>query len=66
MKDEFLQGVSHRIELLEGTLFEKDEENDNLKKEITSLKMEDQTAENQELVDQIQRVNDTAEARINE
>ena len=68
MKDEFLQGVSHRIELLEGKLFEKDEENDKLRKEITSLNnnLEDQKAENQKLVDQIQTVNDTAEARIND
>ena len=68
MKDELLQGVSHRIELLEGKLFEKDEENDKLKKEITSLNknLEDQKAENQKLVDQIQTVNDTAEARIND
>ena len=64
----FLQSVSHRIELLEGKLFEKDEENDKLKKEITTLtkNLEDQKAENQKLVDQIQTVNDSAEAIIND
>ena len=68
MKDEFLNSVTHRIELLEGTIFEKNQENDNLKKEINNLNkdLENQKAENEKLVDQIKKVNDTAEDRINE
>ena len=68
MKDEFLNSVTHRIELLEGTIFEKNQENDNLKKEIDNLNkdLENQKAENEKLVDQIKKVNDTAEDRINE
>lgn len=68
MKDEFLQGVNHRIELLEGRLFEKDQENEKLKREITVLnkKIADEKEEKNKLVDQIQKVNEAAEERIND
>ena len=68
MKDEFLNSVSHRIELLEGTIFEKNEENDKLKEEIEKLNtnLENQKTENEKLVDEIKKVNDMAEDKIND
>lgn len=68
MKDEFLKSVSHRIDILEGKLFEKDQENENLKKEIHDLNqsLDQQKSENEKLVDQIQKVNDVAEEKIND
>ena len=68
MKDEFLNSVSQRIELLEGTIFEKNEENDKLKTAINNLnkELENQKAENEKLVDQIKSVNDVAEEKIND
>ena len=42
MKDEFLQSVSHRIDILEGKLFEKEEENSALKGKLKSLEEENQ------------------------
>ena len=68
MKDELLNSVSHRIELLEGTIFDNNEENDKLKTEIKHLneELENQKAENEKLVEQIKTVNDAAEDRIND
>ena len=68
MKDEFLNSISHRTELLEGTIFEKNDENDKLKEEIEKLNtnLENQKAENEKLVDEIKKVNDMAEDKIND
>lgn len=68
MKDEFLKSVSHRIDILEGKLFEKEEENDKLKKEITGLnkEIESQKTENTKLSEQIEKNNETAEGKIND
>lgn len=68
MKDEFLKSVSHRIDILEGKLFEKEEENDKLKKEITGLnkEIESQKTENTKLSEQIDKNNETAEGKIND
>ena len=40
MKNEFLESVSHRIDVLEGKLFEKEEENSKLKKKLENLEEE--------------------------
>ena len=40
MKNEFLESVSHRIDILEGKLFEKEEENTKLKEKIENLEKE--------------------------
>ena len=40
MKNEFLESVSHRIDILEGKLFEKEEENTKLKKKLEDLEEE--------------------------
>lgn len=68
MKDEFLKSVSHRIDILEGKLFEKDQENESLKREIHDLNksLDYQKTENEKLVDQIQKVNEAAEEKIND
>lgn len=34
MKEEFLKSVSHRIDILEGKLYEKESENGNLRTEV--------------------------------
>ena len=66
MKEEFLGAVYKRIEILEGKLFEKDQDNDTLLKSIDvlkqrikekNLKIEEQKAENKKLSDQIESVN---------
>lgn len=43
MKEELLKSVSHRIDILEGKLFEKEKENDNLKEKIESLEKANET-----------------------
>lgn len=42
MKEEFLKSVSHRIDLLEGRLFDKEIENDQLKKQIETLEQDNE------------------------
>ncbi|KAH3896097.1 hypothetical protein DPMN_020270 [Dreissena polymorpha] len=37
-KDEFLKSVEHKIEVLEGKLFEKEKDNDKLKEKVDRLK----------------------------
>ena len=68
MKDEFLKSVSHRIDILEGKLFEKEEENDKLKSKIKDLNksLEDQKAENNMLRKEVQNVNSVAEEKFND
>ena len=75
MKDEFLHSVSHRIDILEDKLFEKDKENDSLKKTISKLQteidnrkteIEDQKAENSKLQAQIEKSAETANGKIND
>ena len=68
MKDEFLKSVSHRIDILEGKLFEKEEENDKLKNKIKDLNksLEEQKAENNLLRKEIQSVNTVAEEKFND
>ena len=64
MKDEFLLSVYKRIEILEGRLFEKDQDNDKLLGSIDQLKqkieqknskIEEQKVENQKLREQIEK-----------
>lgn len=68
MKEEFLKSVSHRIDILEGKLFDKEEENDKLRKEITGLNkdVENQKSENIKLLEQIEKNSTTADERIND
>ena len=75
MKEEFLGSVYKRIELLEGRLFEKDQDNDRLLKDIDELKkriekkdlkIEEQKTENKKLSDQIETVNLNMSAKLNE
>ena len=75
MKEEFLGSVNKRIEILEGRLFEKDQDNDNLLKDIEklntqieekNLKIEEQKTENKKLSDQIETVNLNMSAKLNE
>ena len=42
MKNDFLESVSHRIDILEGKLFEKEEENTQLKEKIEQLEKENE------------------------
>ena len=54
MKTELLESVLHRIDILEGKLFEKEEENTKLKEKLESLEKENEsikTAQNQAKVD---------------
>ena len=75
MKEEFLGSVYKRIEILEGRLFEKDQDNDRLLKDIEKLntqieekdlKIEEQKTENKKLRDQIETVNLNMSAKLNE
>ena len=75
MKDEFLKSVSHRIDILEGKLFEKDKANNDLKKEIADLKtdvdsrkaeIQDQKAEKENLLRLIEKKAEAAEEKIND
>ena len=75
MKDEFLHSVSHRIDILEGKLFEKDKENDSLKETIKKLEteiesrkteIEEQKAENSKLQTQIEKNAEIASGKIND
>ena len=75
MKDDFLQSVSHRIDILEGKLFEKDKENDTLKKKIGELEndienrkseIKDQKTENEKLLKQIEKNAEISDGKIND
>ena len=75
MKDEFLNSVNKRIDILEGKLFEKDQENDKLKKNITDLKKEiadkkaeidERKAENVKLKEEIETMNISIESKMND
>lgn len=68
MKDEFLKSVSHRIDILEGKLFEKEEENDRLRNAIAGLNKEidSQKSENLKLLEQLERNSVAADERIND
>lgn len=68
MKDEFLKSVSHRIDILEGKLFEKEEENDRLRNAIAGLNKEidAQKSENLKLLEQLERNSVAADERIND
>ena len=75
MKEEFLGSVYKRIEILEGKLFEKDQDNDTLLKSIDvlkqrieekNLKIEEQKAENKKLSDQIESVNLDMSSKLND
>ena len=43
MKEELLKSVSHRIDILEGKLFEKEQENDELKEKIKKVETANET-----------------------
>ena len=75
MKDEFLLSVYKRIEILEGRLFEKDQDNDKLLGSIDQLKqqieeknskIEEQKVENQKLREQIEKTNMNFESKMND
>ena len=75
MKDEFLNSVHKRIDILEGKLFEKDEENDKLKKNISDLKkdiadkqdeIDERKAENIKLKEEIESMNINMESKMND
>ena len=75
MKDEFLLSVYKQIEILEGRLFEKDQDNDKLLGSIDQLKqqieeknskIEEQKAENQKLREQIEKTNMNFESKMND
>ena len=75
MKDEFLLSVYKRIEILEGRLFEKDQDNynflgsiDQLKQQIeeNNSKIEEQKVENQKLREQIEKTNQNFESKMND
>ena len=75
MKDEFLDSDSHRIDILEGKLFEKDKENDALKEKIGKFEteienrkteIEDQKTENSKLQAQIEKSAEVASGKIND
>ena len=75
MKDELLNSVYKRLEILEGRLFERDEENDRLQKSVENMTktidsqkelIEQQKAENKKLKDEIGAVNIEMEAKLND
>lgn len=64
MKDELLQSVEHKIEVLESKLFNKEKDNDQLKEQIKKLniKLETKTEENERMKWNLEKVeNDTTE-----
>lgn len=67
MKEEFLKSVSHRIDVLEGKLFEKETQNDVLKKEVNKLEKElaTQKVENDNLREEISRRERKTSERMN-
>ena len=67
MKDELLKSVFHRIELLESKLFDKDNENADLKKEVDDLqsKLVKQNEDNTNLKKLIEEKANTASENIN-
>ena len=75
MKDELLNSVYKRLEILEGRLFERDEENDRLQKSVENMTktidsqkelIEQQKAENKKLKDEIGAANIEMEAKLND
>ena len=69
-----LNSVYNRLEILEGQLFERDEENDKLQKSIADLTetvdkqkelIKEQKAENQKLKDEIESANVEMESKLN-
>lgn len=67
MKEEFLKSVSHRIDMLEGKLFEKETQNEDLKKEVNMLekKIAAQKLENENLRDEITKRENKTNEKIN-
>lgn len=75
IKVEFLNSVYNRLEILEGRLFERDEENDRLKKSIDTLTetidnqkqlIQQQKVENKKLQDEIGATNTEIEDKLND
>lgn len=68
MKDELLKSVTGRIEKLEGTLFDKEQENDALKKEIIELRKEVETVrdEKNQLKRDSEKMREINEGKIND
>ena len=75
LKEEFLKSLSHRMDILEGKLFEKEKENDSLKKQISDLKtdidnrkaeIEMQKSENSKLKREIDKSVITANEKFND
>ena len=75
MKEEFLKSVSHRIDILEGKLFEKDKENESLRKKIAELETDienrkseivEQKLEKENLVKQMEKNAEIADSKIND
>lgn len=68
MKEEVLKSANSRIDILEGTLFCKQQENDKLKDELGKLKKQLETAneENSKLQRQIQQKSQTLEGKLND
>jgi DNA repair exonuclease SbcCD ATPase subunit len=67
MKDEFLNSVSHRIDVLEGKLFEKESENDRLQREVKKLEreLENQKDENEKLKSEMIKSDDNVNEKMN-
>ena len=67
MKEDFLQSVFHRIELLETSIYEKDQENDKLKKQINNLnaELESQKEEMITLRQETDKANEKVEGKLN-
>ena len=68
MKDDFLQSVFHRIELLESKLYDKDQENDKLKTQIKKLNtdLEEQKSENLTLRGEIDEKSEIMNGKLND
>ena len=68
MKEDFLQSVFHRIELLEAKIYEKDKENDKLKSQITELNTDIKTQkdENIKLRQEADKANVKLDGKINQ
>ena len=68
MKTEIVESVTHRIELLENKLFEKEKENVNLKETIEALNitLEEQKNENKTLKKEVETANSKIKGKIND
>lgn len=60
MKENLLQSITHNMEVLEGKLFERDQECDQLKKEMKELEvsLEDQKSKNESLENEMHKMNE--------